>query len=52
VVYIAGKRCLVITQFAATIHARELRKRVATLADRYETITAAIDLLITAAPTL
>jgi toxin CcdB len=44
---IAGERYVVVTQFAAAIHARELGERVATLADRHETITAALDLLIT-----
>jgi toxin CcdB len=44
---VAGERCVVVTQFAAAVHIRELGPRVATLADHHETITAALDLAIT-----
>jgi hypothetical protein len=36
-----------VTQFAAAVHIRELGPRVATWSDAHETVTAALDLLIT-----
>jgi toxin CcdB len=44
---IGGEALVMVTQFAAAIHVRELGERVATLADRHESVTAALDLLIT-----
>jgi toxin CcdB len=47
VIDIAGEPFVIVTQFAAAVHVRELGERVATLANHHETITAALDLLIT-----
>lgn len=44
---IAGKRHVMVTQFAAAVHVRELGDRVASLSGAHETVTAALDLLIT-----
>jgi toxin CcdB len=44
---IAGKPHAMVTQFAAAIHVRELGEHVTSLSDAHETVTAALDLLIT-----
>lgn len=44
---IAGQRHVMVTQFAAAVHVRELGDRVATLADAHLAVAAALDLLIT-----
>ncbi|HWI84867.1 MAG TPA: CcdB family protein [Sphingomonas sp.] len=44
---IAGQRHVMVTQFAAAVRVRELGARVATLDHAHETVTAALDLLIT-----
>ena len=44
---IAGERHVMVTQFAAAVHVRELGDRVARLADMHLPVTAALDLLIT-----
>jgi toxin CcdB len=43
---IAGVRHLVVTQYAAATHVRELGERAAKLASYYDTTVAALDLLI------
>ena len=47
VVEVAGESFVVVAQFAAAVHLRELGERIATLANQHETITGALDLLIT-----
>ena len=44
---IAGQRHVMVTQFAAAVHVSELGERVITFAQAHETVTAALDLLIT-----
>jgi len=44
---IAGDRHVMVTQFAAAVHLRELGDRVAILGDQHIPVTAALDLLIT-----
>ncbi|WP_442680181.1 CcdB family protein [Sphingomonas sp. ASY06-1R] len=44
---IAGRPHVMVTQFAAAVHIRELGERVAVLSDAHEIVTAALDLLIT-----
>jgi toxin CcdB len=44
---IEGRPHVMVTQFAAAVHIRELGPRVATWSDAHETVTAALDLLIT-----
>ena len=44
---IGGRGHVMVTQFAAAVHVRELGDQVATLADDHIAVTAALDLLIT-----
>ncbi len=44
---VAGERVVMVTQFAAAVHMSELGTTVATLHDRHERVTAALNLLIT-----
>ncbi|HLY90979.1 MAG TPA: CcdB family protein [Acetobacteraceae bacterium] len=44
---IAGDPVVMVTQFSSAVPIRELGDRVATLADRHETVMAALDMLIT-----
>ena len=44
---IAGEGHVMVTQFAAAVHVRELGDRIAALADKHLPVTAALDLLIT-----
>lgn len=44
---IAGEPVVMVTQFAAAVHASELGSAVTTLHDKHEIVTAALDLLIT-----
>jgi toxin CcdB len=43
---IDGQRYVLFPQFAASIHIRELRERVASLTNRYLDITRALDMLV------
>lgn len=44
---VAGEPYVVVTQFTAAVHVRDLGERVTTLADHHDMVMAAIDLLIT-----